>query len=145
MKVQGSYTFDADRERVWNALMDPDVLSGCIPGGEQFVPSGENAYQVTMKVKIAAITGTYTGSIRLVDVDQPNSYRMMVEGKGSGGTVRGEAVMQFAESNGATEVLVEGDAYVTGMVARVGQRLMGSASKMMMNQFFACLKEKIES
>ena len=60
------------------------------------------------------------------------------------GTARGEAVFRLSEANGETTVAVEADAQVTGMVARVGQRLMGSASKMLMNQFFDCMKSRIE-
>jgi carbon monoxide dehydrogenase subunit G len=70
---------------------------------------------------------------------------MLVEGTGSGGSIKGSAQFAFSENNGATEIQLVGDAQVTGMIARVGQRLMGTASRMLMNQFFACLKDKIEA
>jgi carbon monoxide dehydrogenase subunit G len=69
---------------------------------------------------------------------------MLLEGKGRGGTVRGEGAFTFTEVNGQTQVDIVGDARVSGVIARVGQRLMGSASKMLMNQFFDCLKSKVE-
>lgn len=145
MKVEGTYSFSVDREKVWDSLLDPEILAGCIPGSESFVPVGENSYEIVLKIKIAAFTGTYRGSIKLVDMDHPHAYRMLVEGKGSGGSVRGEALMTFAQNGTGTEVSVLGDVRVTGMVARVGQRLMGGASRMLMNQFFTCLQEKIEN
>ena len=70
---------------------------------------------------------------------------MAVEGGGSVGTIKGEAVLRFARDGDVTRVHLEGDAQVTGIVARVGQRLLGSASNMMMNQFFSCIKDKVES
>ena len=144
MKVEGSYTFSTDRETVWNALLNPEVLSGCIPGSERFVSTGPETYDVAMRIKIAAMTGNYTGKITIRDRVDLQSYTMVVEGKGRGGTVRGEGAFTFTEENGETHVGIVGDASVSGVIARVGQRLLGSASKMLMNQFFDCLKSKIE-
>ncbi|MCH7801040.1 MAG: carbon monoxide dehydrogenase subunit G [Chloroflexi bacterium] len=144
MKVEGSYTFNADRETVWNALLSPDVLASCIPGSEEFVSAGPDTYEVAMRIKISAFTGSYTGKVTIRDRVDFQSYTMLVEGKGRGGTVRGEGAFTFTEANGQTQVNIVGDARVSGVIARVGQRLMGSASKLLMNQFFDCLKSKIE-
>ena len=144
MKVEGSYTFNADRETVWNALLSPEVLSSCIPGSEEFVSTGPDTYNVAMRIKISAMTGNYTGKVTIQDRVDLQSYTMLVEGKGRGGTVRGEGAFTFSDVNGQTQVNIVGDARVSGVIARVGQRLMGSASKMLMNQFFDCLKSKVE-
>ena len=73
------------------------------------------------------------------------SYTMVVEGRGAGGGVKGEGFLSFEDAgDGGTLVSVVGDARVTGIVARVGQRLMGNASKMLMNQFFECLQSKVD-
>ena len=145
MRVQGSYTFDADIQTVWDAMQSPDVLSGCIPGCESFEPAGEDRYKVQMNVRVSAITGAYTGEVRIQNRDHLNSYTMIVEGSGRGGTVRGYGDLNFSESEGITSIQIAGDVQVTGIIARVGQRLLGGASRMMMNQFFDCLKTKIES
>lgn len=137
--------FEADREQVWDALLAPETLADCIPGCEIFEPSGDGSYRVVMRVGVAAVRGTYTGSVTLADRRHLESYRMIVQGRGSGGSVRGECVLTFADMDGGgTQVRVEGDAQVTGVVARVGQRLMGNASRMLMNQFFGCLKSKVD-
>ena len=69
---------------------------------------------------------------------------MQVQGKGAAGTISGEGVLTFTDTGGDTRVDLTGDARITGIVARVGQRFMGSASKMLMNQFFDCLRSKVE-
>lgn len=144
MKVEGSFTFNTDRETVWNALLSPDVLASCIPGSEEFESTGPGTYDVTMRIKVAAVTGRYTGKVTIKDQVDFDSYTMLVEGKGRGGTVRGEGAFTFSEIDDQTRVEIVGDARVSGVIARVGQRLLGSASKMLMNQFFNCLREKIE-
>ena len=126
-------------------MLSPDVLSSCIPGCEEFKETGDGTYDVVLKVGIAAMTGKYTGKISLTDVNHPVSYKMIVEGKGAAGNINGESLISFTENGEETEVTVIGDARVTGIIARIGQRIMGSASRMLMNQFFDCIKSKIES
>lgn len=144
MKVEGTFTIDAEREKVWDMLMSPETLAGCIPGCEDFEPVDADTYNVTMRVGVGGVRGNYSGSVTIADRQPLESYRMVVQGRGRGGSVRGEGVLTFSNIDGGTQVGVVGDAQVTGVVARVGQRLMGNASRMLMNQFFNCLKSKIE-
>ena len=144
MKVEGTFKIDAEREKVWDMLMSPETLAGCIPGCDSFEPVDEDTYNVKMRVGVASVRGNYSGSVTIADRQRLESYRMVVQGRGRGGSVRGEGVLTLADADHGTQVSVEGDAQVTGVVARVGQRLMGNASRMLMNQFFSCLKSKIE-
>jgi uncharacterized protein len=143
VKVEGSYTFDAPRDRVWSVLMDPDSLKSCVPGCESLTPNGENAYEASLKVGVAAIRGNYKGTIRLTDIEEPSTYKMNVEGKGGSGFVRGIAQIELVEQGGWTQVNVMGDGNVGGTVAGVGQRMLGGVAKMLMGQFFECLKKQV--
>ena len=145
MKVEGSYVFDAGRREVWEALMAPEVLASCIPGCQELKSTGEDTYEMVLKVGVAAISGSYSGRVTIRDKVGLDSYRMVVEGKGSSGGVKGEGTIRLAENGAGTEVTVVGDAQITGIVARVGQRLLGSTSKLLLDQFFNCLKAKTES
>ncbi len=146
MKIQGNFTFNADRAKVWDTLLSPDILADCIPGCQSLEPDGPNAYKIAMRVGVAAVRGSYTGGVTLADLDRPRSYRMIVQGRGAGGSARGEATITLTDApDGATQIAVSGDAQVTGVIARVGQRLMGNASRMLMTQFFTCLQSKVET
>ena len=145
MKIEGSYSFNAPRRVVWDALMSPDVMASCIPGCQTLNPTGDGAYELDLKVGVAAVRGTYKGAVSILDVVEQESYTMVVEGRGMMGGVKGEGTIRLTESGDATEVEFEGEAQVTGMVARVGQRLLGNTSKMLINQFFDCLKSGAES
>ena len=139
MKIEGTFTFAADVETVWAHMLDPDALSACLPGCERFEPAGEDSYEVVMRVGVGGISGRYTGKVTVADVQHAQSYRMIVQGRGAGGGIRGEGVLTFAPDGDGARVTVEGDARVTGVVARVGQRLLGTVSKTLMTQFFACM------
>ena len=145
LRVTGEYTFDADIQTVWDALLSPNTLASCIPGCESITPSGEDSYSIELNVRVAAVSGRYTGEVSVENRRHLESYTMVVSGSGRGGTVRGSGDLSFSESDGRTTVHISGDTQVTGVVARVGQRLLGGASRMMMNQFFECLRSKIEA
>ncbi len=143
MDISGSYTFNAPRDRVWTLLMDPQAIASCIPGCETFEPAGEDRYRARLKVALAAITGSYDGTIVLTDKVAPASYRLTADGQGRPGFVKGTAAVALREDGHTTIVDVTGTVQTGGPVARVGQRLISSVSKMMMDRFFACLQGKV--
>jgi uncharacterized protein len=145
MDISGSYTFAAAPDRVWALLMDPQVISSCIPGCEAFEPIGEDRYKAKLNVALAAITGSYEGTIVLSEKVEPTSYRLTADGQGRPGFVKGSAAISLRADGSSTVVDVKGTVQAGGPVARVGQRLISSVSKMMMDRFFGCLKGKLDS
>jgi uncharacterized protein len=146
MKISGGYTVNANQQDVWTRLMDPDTLSSCIPGVEKLNKIGENEYEMAMNVGVGMIRGTYEGKVRLSDINEPSDYTMYVEGSGRPGFVKGTGHIKL-ESQGedTTEITYEGDVEVGGPVGSVAQRMLGSVSKRMVDQFFKCVEEKIKS
>jgi hypothetical protein len=145
MDIVGTYTFSAPPDRVWALLMDPQVISSCIPGCEGFEPAGEDRYKARLNVALAAISGSYEGTIVISDKVPVTSYRLTADGQGRPGFVKGSAAISLREEGHATVVDVQGTVQTGGPVARVGQRLIGGVSKMMMDRFFACLQGKLTS
>jgi len=143
MDIAGSYTFDAPPDRVWTVLMDPASIASCIPGCESLEPDGEDRYKARLKVALAAITGTYDGVVTVADKVPPTSYRLMVEGQGRPGFVKGNAQLTLRADGAQTIVDVTGTVETGGTIARLGQRLIGGVAKMMQDRFFGCLKSKI--
>jgi carbon monoxide dehydrogenase subunit G len=143
MDICGSYTFNAPPDRVWRLLMDPAVLSSCIPGCEKFEPDGEYRYNVRLTVGLAAITGTYDGTVVLTEKIPNTSYRLVVEGEGRPGFVKGSSAVSLRADGLTTAVDVTASVQTGGAIARVGQRLIGGVAKMMLDRFFACLQSKL--
>jgi carbon monoxide dehydrogenase subunit G len=143
MTLEGTYTFNAPRTRVWELLTDPAVLSSCIPGSEGLEPIGDDRYRARVVVAVAMVSGAYEGTVSMLDKVEPESYRLAIEGQGKAGFVKGEARVALREEGATTILEVTGTAEVGGMIARVGQRLVGSVSKMMLDRLFACLQGKV--
>jgi carbon monoxide dehydrogenase subunit G len=145
MKLEGSYDVPVPRQRVWDAFLDPDVLKQAIPGCEKLEALGNDEFKATMKVGIAAVKGTFEGKVRLMDKNPPDSYRMAVEGSGGPGFVRGETVITLSDIPGGTKVSYTADMQVGGLIAGVGQRMLGGVSKMMADQFFNKMSQLLQS
>ena len=141
MKIEGTRDIPAPRDRVWAAFLDPAVLSKAIPGCDALEEIGTGEYRAVMKIGVGAIKGTFEGKVRLSDLEPPNRYRMAVEGKGGPGFVRGEAVMSLSDADDGTRVTYDADVQVGGLIASVGQRMLGGVSKMMLDQFFGRMTE----
>ena len=141
MKIEGSNDIPAARERVWAAFLDPAVLARALPGCEGLEAIGTGEYKAKMKIGVAAIKGTFEGKVRLFDLEPPNRYRMALEGSGGPGFVRGEAGMELSDADGGTRVTYSADVQVGGLIASVGQRMLGGVSKMMLEQFFTRMTE----
>jgi len=144
MRIEGSYDLPAPRDRVWQALLDPAQLSRAIPGCEGLEAAGPDEYKATLKVGVAAVKGTFEGRVRLSDLEPPLRYKIAVDGSGGPGFVRGAAAMELSEVEGGTRVLYAADVQVGGLIAGVGQRMMGGVAKMMLDQFFSRLAGQLK-
>jgi uncharacterized protein len=145
MELKATYSFPNPPARVWELLMDPEVIGSCLPGCEKFEPIGENEYRVVMHAAVAAIGGSFGGTVRIADKQPPQSYRLIVDGSGSPGFAKGESIVTLRETPSGTGVDVNATVTVGGLVAQVGQRLLGVTGKMMMDRFFNCLKSRIQT
>lgn len=140
MDITGSYLFNATPGRVWDLMLDPAAISQCIPGCEALEPDGPDRYRAKITIGLAAITGTYEGIVIISEKVEPSSYRLEVEGQGKPGFVKGNAVIVLRTEGDGTRVDVSGTVQTGGAIARLGQRLMGAAAKMMQDRFFECMK-----
>ena len=143
MKIEGSYGIPASRDLVWAKLMDPQALMQALPGCEQFEPDGSGGFNVVMKVGIAAIKGSYQGRVEIADSVPLQSYRMKLEGKGTGGFLKGEGTLALSDSPEGTAINYSGDAQVGGPIAGVGQRLIQAGVRQIVNQFFQSFAKQL--
>lgn len=144
MEVTGEHKFDAPRAAVWKALLDPKALQASMPGCEKFEEVGPSSYDLTIKVGIAAIKGTYSGNVRVADPVENQSYRLVVQGSGKPGTVQGDATLSLSDEGGGTLVKYVGDVKAQGAIARLGSRLLGGAAKLMIGQFMKAMEKQVE-
>ena len=141
LKIEGSYTFNAPRERVWQILLDPKIMAQCMPGCESMTEAAPDQYEAVMKVGIASVKGTYKGKVTIKDKQPPSHYILSGEGSGGPGFMQGDVAIDLEEQNGKTVLKYSTDAKIGGLIASIGQRMLNGVTKMMVDQFF----KKIET
>ncbi|MCZ6677731.1 MAG: carbon monoxide dehydrogenase subunit G [Candidatus Poribacteria bacterium] len=146
MQIKGDYTVPAPRERVWEYFTDAALLQQCIPGCEALVPIGDDTYEATLRVGVASIKGIYKGTVKLENQQPPSAYRLVVQGKSKIGFLNGLGDFTLEESQeNQTTIHLSGELKIGGKLARVGQRVIGGAARMMMRQFFKAVVKLAES
>jgi carbon monoxide dehydrogenase subunit G len=143
MTLDGTRHFSAPRDRVWAAFTDPAVLARATPGCERLDPVGPDEFEATLSVGVAAVKGVYQGKLALLDKKPLEGYTLRVEGSGRPGFLKGEGRLLLTEEEGGTRATIRGEAQVGGVIAAVGQRLLGAAARMLMEQFFSAMEAEI--
>lgn len=142
MKLSGSAQLAAPPEKVWDALLSPEILNRTIPGCERLEPAGENAYEMTVTAGVASIKGTYKGKVQLEDLEPYSALTIRVNGAGAAGTIGVTVLVRFEPGEGGTtELSYDADAVVGGMIGGVGQRMLTSVSKRLAGEFFGAIND----
>lgn len=122
-------------------MQDPRVLAKAIPGCESLEKTGEAEYRLKMKMVLASLSGRFEGKVRLAEPDRPTGFRMIVEGSGKIGFMKGDGHLRLSARDGGTEVAYDGDAQVGGTMAAVGNRLIDTTARLLIRRFFDKLAE----
>jgi carbon monoxide dehydrogenase subunit G len=143
MKLQGEYRLEYPRERVWAALMDPEVLARTLPGCERLERVDASTFRGVLNVAIGPVKGAFSGTLALTELVPPAAYRMRLDGSGSAGFMKGEGAVQLADDGAGTLLRYDLDAQVGGRVAGVGQRLVESSARSIARQGLEGLERQL--
>ena len=146
MRLAGEYIFDGPREEVWTIVRDPEILATALPGTQSLEQVSENEYAGNMHVRIGPVSGVFAGKIVVSDEVPPESCTLAVDGRGAPGFAKGTGHVQlFEKEDGRTLLKYEGDMQVGGRLASVGQRLIDTASKSMIQQGLESLNNALRA
>ena len=143
MRVDGKNTFAAPVETGWKQIIDPAVLRRCTPGLKELKEAGPDTYQATLVIGIAAVKGTYAGTLAITEKRAPTHCKITLDGTGGAGFMKGEGTIDLEPQGGGTLLTWAGDLQIGGLIAGVGQRMLGGIGKMLIGQFFKCLEENL--
>ena len=145
IKLEKKYTLDIPQQDVWEAILDPDTLAEILPNCKSLDPIGDHNFNANIEIKIGPIKGQFKSKLALFDLDPPNGYKFDVNGDGSKGQMRGAGEILLTTQDGRTEFIFIATGSVSGIIARVGQRLIEATGKRLMDQGFENFKKRITS
>ena len=143
MKLSGSYQINLEKQKVWEALNDPEILKQAIPGCEEFIKNSDTEFTAKATNKIGPFNASFTGDIELNDLNPPNSYKISGSGNSPVGFASGEANVKLEDHQDGTKLTYEVEANVGGKIAQVGSRLIDMTAKKMEEILFKKFTEVI--
>jgi carbon monoxide dehydrogenase subunit G len=142
MDMTGEAEIAAPRERVFEALNDPEVLKRALPGCEAIEKVSDTEMTATMVAKVGPVKAKFSGRVALSDLNPPESYTISGEGKGgAAGFAKGSAKVRLEPNGPGTLMRYEVNAQVGGKLAQLGGRLIDGTAKKMADEFFATFGE----
>jgi len=143
VKIAGEYVIPVSQERAYAVLQDPELLARAMPGCEALERIGDGEYHMKMKMVLASMSGLFDGKVRIADQQPYTQFRLIVDGSGKIGFLRGNGLLTLTPTEGGTNVHYDGTVEVGGTIASVGQRLLDTTSKMLIKRFFTKLTSEV--
>lgn len=145
MEGKGKIELPGKKEQVFKEMLDSELLEKCIMGCEELHVVSENRYKADLKVGIAAVKGKYEADIEVKNIDEPNSYTLIIHGEGNPGLVDAEAHIYFEQKDDETTLITyKYEADAGGKIASIGQRMLGGVAKLVINDFFKKAKNEMK-
>lgn len=147
MELTHRFTVPASVAQTWAAFNDIESVAGCFPGATVTSVEGDD-FAGTCKVKLGPIALVYSGSGTFTEKDEA-AGRFALEAKGKdkrgNGTAGANVTAVLTEAaGGATDVEVVTDLNITGKPAQFGRGVIQDVSDKLLNQFVACLEDKLQ-
>ena len=143
IRLENEYHIDLDQENVWKAINNPEILSEILPNCESLEPISEHQFIAHIKVKIGPISSKFKSTLELFDLKEPDGYKFRVQGSGKKGSMNGQGEIKLLSNGSGTGFTFIAEGNVTGLIARVGQRLIEAAGKKLMDQGFENFKNRV--
>jgi carbon monoxide dehydrogenase subunit G len=138
MNITGEQRIPVPRQRVWEALNDPEILRASIPGCQSLERETDDRFTATVEVKVGPIGARFKGAVSLADLDPPNGYALILQGNGGiSGSVKGSAKVRLSEDVGSTLISYEVEAQVGGRMAQLGGPIIDATAKQLAGKFFS--------
>ena len=145
MQLTGKHIVNAAPSKVWDMLMDTDTLARIVPGISRLEKTGENTYKSILDIKLGPVSGSFNGNLQMDEIAAPDGFTLKVQQNSKIGNANAAikiGLMNVEEKK--TEVSFDGDVKLSGLLASMGQRVIGSVANTLSKQFFSNLEKELE-
>jgi carbon monoxide dehydrogenase subunit G len=127
MAVELDHSFSTTKpiDESFAAIVDLERVVPCVEGGSVLESTGPASVRAEIKVKMGAMSMTFTGDVEIVEQDaEAHRAVMRVKSKEAGGQghANADVVFQLADGGGA----IHTNAQITGKAASMGEGVVTS-------------------
>jgi carbon monoxide dehydrogenase subunit G len=138
MKFENTFAVDAPIDEVYATLLDVERVAPCVPGAEVLEKTGDNAYQVAIKVRVGPISMTYRGNVEIVERDDADHRAVMRararETRGQG-TADARVDLNLEQEGPTTKGTMTADVQLAGRAAAMGRGVIQDVSAKIVSTF----------
>ena len=146
MQLTGRHTVTATPATLWAMLMDTDTLAKIVPGISRLEKTGDNSFNSILEIKFGPVSGSFTGNLQLEDITEQKGFTLKVQQNSKIGNANAAIKIDLVPVNSnETEVGFDGEVKVTGLLASMGQRVLGSVANALTKQFFQNLEKELKT
>lgn len=126
--------------------MDTDILAKVVPGISRLEKTGANTFKSILEIKLGPVNSSFTGSLQMEEITEQKGFILKVMQNSKIGNASGVIKINLLPvDDKKTEVAFDGDVKLSGLLAGMGQRVMGSVSNTLTKQFFANLEQELKT
>ena len=146
MQLTGKHVVDAAPEKVWDMLMDTDTLARIVPGISRLEKTGDNTFKSVLEIKLGPVSGSFTGNLQLEEITEQKGFTLKVQQNSKIGNANAAIKIDLLQIDTCQiEISFNGDVRMTGLLANMGQRVMGGVANTLTKQFFANFEKELKS
>lgn len=144
MKLTGNHVLDATRANVWEKLMDPETLARIVPGISKLERVSDHSFKSLLSIKIGPLGGSFTGTLQLENIVEEKGFTLNAQQNSKIGNANAAVNINLTTVNEKqTEVAFDGDVKLSGMLATMGQRVIGGVANTLTKEFFNNLEKEL--
>jgi len=144
LRLAGSTTITASRERVFQLVTDPRFISIALPDAEDVIVRDTDSLEARIKVKLALVSSTFKFRLTISDRAYPTHARLVAEGAGSGSNMKITSTFELS-GNGGTKMKWTADVEITGLIAGLGSTFLRGFAEKKVSEIFEGLTRAVEA
>lgn len=145
MQITGSHTVSATTATIWAMLMDTDTLARIVPGISRLEKTGDNTFKSFIDIKVGLVNGSFTGDLTMENIKELENFTLNLSQSSSIGKANGIIKIELIPvDDNQTEISFDGAIKLAGLLATMGQRVLGSVAQMLSKKFFVNLEKELE-
>ena len=134
VELDHSFSSDKPIDETWEAILDLDRLIPCVEGGSVLERTSPESAKAEIKVKMGAMSMTFTGTVEVVEQDAGEHRAVMrVKSREAGGQGHANADVTFALADGGGTIHTA--AQITGKAASMGEGVVVSVLDALIKDF----------
>ncbi len=147
MRAEGSLEISASTEEAWDALTDPGVIVGCVPGGSGVTvePVGPTELRLRGKIGQGFLRMSAEGRVELTDLDRPASSEARLHASLAGTSLEATVALALTSLEPRlTRIAWTADATIAGPLAGMATPYVERDAPGVIARVLECVKSRLE-